>query len=554
MSSTTPKNVFVIGHKNPDTDSICSAIVLADIKNRTDSSRHYIPRRAGQINPETRFVLEHFNVAPPAYLDDVGTQVKDMEIRKSPNVTRNVSVKEAWKIMRENELVTLPVRTSDGSLDGIVTMGDIASTYMEGSLNNLILAESRASYGAIADAVDGSIITGASSDHVETGKTLIGAADINSMRDHIEKGDTVIIASLANYADTAIKSGAKCIISCLGEEVSEELIKKARDNGCAIISTGLDTYSVARRIIQSIPLGHIMRSKNLLTFKTEDYTENIRNVMVQNRHRAFPVINKNGKCIGTISRRNFLGISKKQLILVDHNEIEQAVDNIEAADILQIVDHHRLGDIQTMQPMLFRNEPVGCTATILYHMYQEERLDISPQMAGLMCSAIISDTLMFRSPTCTLQDKMAAGGLAIIAGIDIEPYAVEMFRAGCDLNSKSTEELFYQDYKKFSSETTDFAVAQISSMSTDELEILKTRMSDFLANEYSFGDVSQVYIMLTDIMNQTTCLLYRGEGCETVVKDAFGASNQDGCCVLPGVISRKKQLVPSLLDAMGFSH
>ena len=550
MAATSSKNVFVIGHKNPDTDSICSAIVLADIKNRTDSSKHYIPRRAGQINPETRFVLERFNVPAPAYLDDVGTQVKDMEIRKSPNVTRNVSVKEAWKIIRDNELVTLPVRTSDGSLDGIVTMGDIASTYMEGSLNNKVLSEAHASYGAIADAVDGVIITGSAFDHVETGKALIGAADIASMREHIEKGDTIIIASLENYADTAISSGASCIISCLGEDVPDEIVAKAKEAGCVIISSNLDTYSVARRIIQSIPLGHIMKSRNLVTFKTEDYTENIRSVMVQNRHRAFPVINKNGKCIGTISRRNFLGISKKQVILVDHNEIEQAVDNIEEADILQIVDHHRLGDIQTMQPMLFRNEPVGCTATILYHMYQEERLDISPQMAGLLCSAIISDTLMFRSPTCTVQDKMAAGGLALIAGIDIEPYAVAMFKAGCDLNSKSTEELFYQDYKKFSSETVDFAVAQISSMSTEELGILKTRMLDFIENEYNFGDVSQVYIMLTDIMNEKTCLLYRGTGCEELIREAFDTVPKNGSCILPGIISRKKQLVPSLLDAM----
>ncbi len=550
MASATSKNVFVIGHKNPDTDSICSAIVLADIKNRTDSSKHYIPRRAGQINPETRFVLEHFNVPAPAYLDDVGTQVKDMEIRKSPIVDRDVSVKEAWKIIRENELVTLPIRTADGGLDGIITMGDIASTYMEGSLNNYILSEAHASYGAIANAVDGVIIAGDPNDRVQTGKVLIGAADSNSVCSRIEKGDTMIVASINTLGDALIASGVGCIISCLGEKISNELIKSANENGCVIISTNLDTYSVAKRIIQSIPLGHIMKSKNLVTFKTEDYTENIRNVMVQNRHRAFPVINKNGKCIGTISRRNFLGISKKQVILVDHNEIEQAVDNIEAADILQIVDHHRLGDIQTVQPMLFRNEPVGCTATILYHMYQEERLDISEQMAGLMCSAIISDTLMFRSPTCTIQDKMAAGGLALIAGIDIEPYAVEMFKAGCDLNTKSTEELFYQDYKKFSSETVDFGVAQISSMSTDELAILKTRMLDFVKNEYSFGDVSQVYIMLTDIMNEKTCLLYRGEGCEKAIEESFGIKPKNGSCILPGIISRKKQLVPSLLDAM----
>lgn len=549
MASTSQKNVFVIGHKNPDTDSICSAIALADIKNRTDSSKHYIPRRAGQINGETRYVLEKFGVNAPAYLNDVGTQVKDMEIRKSPKVTRDCSIKEAWKIMKENSLVTLPVRTEDGGLDGIVTMGDIAYTYMDSSQNRHMLSEAHTSYGALADAIDGKIINGSASDHIEKGKVLIGAADPERVTDHIEDGDIMIIASLKKVPDAAIAKGAGCIIVCLGIEIPDTLISKARKAGCVLIQSEMDTYTVARRIIQSIPLSYIMKSKDLITFKTEDYTENIKDIMVQHKHRAFPVINKNGKCIGTISRRNFLGITKKQVILVDHNEIEQAVDNIQAAEILQIVDHHRLGDIQTLQPVLFRLEPVGCTATILYHIYQEERLDIPPQIAGLLCAAIISDTLMFRSPTCTVSDKLAAGGLALIAGIDIETFATEMFKAGSNLKSKSPEEIFYQDYKRFSSETVNFGVGQISSMSADELDALKDRMLEFMRHECGQNDVSQVYFMLTNILNESTELLYCGEGCEKMIHDAFSVTPENGSCVLPGIVSRKKQLVPALLDA-----
>jgi manganese-dependent inorganic pyrophosphatase len=549
MATTAKKNVFVIGHKNPDTDSICSAIALADIKNRTDSSKHYIPRRAGQINSETKYVLDRFGVTAPAYLNDVGTQVKDMEIRKSPNVTRDCSIREAWRIMRENALVTLPVRTDDGALDGIVTMGDIAYTYMESSMNIYMLSEAQTSYGAIAEAIDGKLITGSASDRIKKGKVLIGAADPERITDHIESGDIMIISSLNKVPDAAIEKGAGCLIICLDLDIPESLIAKAKEYGCVIIGSDMDTYTVARRIIQSIPLSYIMKSKNLITFKTEDYTEDIKDIMVQHKHRAFPVINKNGKCIGTISRRNFLGITKKQIILVDHNEIEQAVDNIQAAEILQIVDHHRLGDIQTLQPVLFRLEPVGCTATILYHIYQEEHLDITPHIAGLLCAAIISDTLMFRSPTCTVADKLAAGGLAVIAGINIEAFAAEMFKAGSDLKNKSPEEIFYQDYKRFSSETVNFGVGQISSMSFEELDALKVRMLEFMQNECGHNEVSQVYFMLTDILNESTELLYCGSGCEKMIQDAFGITPKNGSCVLPKIVSRKKQLVPALLDS-----
>lgn len=549
MPLATQKNVFIVGHKNPDTDSICSAIALADIKNRIDSTRHYIPRRAGHINGETMYVLEKFNVPKPAYLSDVGTQVKDMEIRKSPNVTRDFSIKRAWEIMQKNSIVTLPVRTDDGSLDGVVSMGDIATTYMESSLNSRMLSEAGAFYGAIADAIDGTIVVGDTGARIEKGKVLIGAAELENIKSRIEDGDMIIVATTRNIPDEAIKCGAGCIIVCLGLKIPSELEKKAKQSGCVIISTKMDTYTVSRRIIQGIPLSYIMKSKNLITFKTEDYTENIRDIMVKHKHRAFPVINKKGKCIGTISRRNFLGITKKQVILVDHNEVGQAVDNIQAANILEIIDHHRIGDIQSAQPLLFRNEPVGCTATILYHMYQEDRLDIPPQIAGLLCSAIISDTLMFHSPTCTVADKLAAGGLALIAGIDIEPFAKEMFKAGSNLKNRAPEEIFYQDYKRFSSDMITFGVGQISSMNADEMDELRERMLKFMGNECGANGVSQVYFMLTNILTENTEVLYCGEGCEKLLKDAFGAKPKNGSCVIEKLVSRKKQFVPALLDA-----
>jgi manganese-dependent inorganic pyrophosphatase len=272
--------------------------------------------------------------------------------------------------------------------------------------------------------------------------------------------------------------------------------------------------------------------------------------MVRKRHQNFPVINKRGKCIGTISRRNFIDMNKKKVILVDHNEKDQAVDNIDKADILEIIDHHKLGSLETMRPIAFRNQPVGCTGTIMYQLYGEQKLEISPQIAGILCAAILSDTLMFRSPTCTLEDKMAAGALALIADINIEQFAKEMFRAGSNLKDKTPEEIFYQDFKKFIAEGDfSFGVGQISSMDADELKEIKERLLPFMTSSHGRHGVSCVYFMLTNIIEESTELLYFGEGSEEVAKAAFGQAPTDGSFKLAGVVSRKKQLIPPLLEA-----
>lgn len=547
MSNNTSSEVFVIGHKNPDTDSICSAIALAELKNKVDKTKHYTAKRAGQINGETAYVLKKFGFRKPTYIDSVGTQVKDMAIRTSPYVDCRCTLKKAWDIMNEYSLVTLPVRKEDGSLDGVITMGDIASTYMESALDSKMLSQAAPTYGAIAETINGTLEVGDPGEYYDTGKVLIGAGDSDALEKHIEKGDLVIMAGYSKLCIEAIECGAGCLILTLDITLSEKIQKAAEKSGCVIITSSQDTYSVARKLLQSIPLNFMMKRSNIITFSSEDYTDSIRDIMVQHKHRAFPVIDPKGKCIGTISRRNFLGISKKQVILVDHNDLDQAVDNIDGANILEIIDHHRLGDVQTVNPILFRNEPVGCTATILYKIFQEERIDLTPNIAGLLCSAIISDTLMFRSPTCTLIDKMAAGALALIAGIDIEKHATEMFRAGSDLKSKSPEEIFYQDFKKFSIGDDSFGIGQISSLVPEELNLIKDKMLAFMRNECGQNGISQVYFMLTNILSEQTELLYCGEGSKHLVEDAFKVNAGDESCILPGVVSRKKQLVPKLL-------
>ena len=544
------EKIFVIGHKNPDTDSICSAIAYADIKNRTGQTKKYFPKRAGQLNGETQYVLNRFGIQAPGYLENVGTQVKDMEIHVTPEADKSMSLKNVWDIMQENNLNSLPIRDKDGILEGMITIGDIAQTYMDNTMDSHLLANARTQYKRIAETLGGTVVEGNAHGYFIKGKILVATANPEMMKEYIEEDDMIIMGDREEDHLAAINQNASCLIVGLGIEVSQQVIDLAHERHIVIIRSPYDTFTIARLINQSIPVRYIMEKENLVTFSTEDYTDNIHEVMIKNRHRAFPVINKRGKCLGTISRRNFMDMKKKKVVLVDHNEIAQAVDNIEQAEIIDILDHHKLGSLETMTPISFRNQPVGCTATILYQMYGEQRLDISPKIAGLLCAAIISDTLMFRSPTCTLHDKMAAGALALIADIDIAQFAKEMFKAGSNLKGKSPEEIFYQDYKKFTAEEEiTFGVGQISSMDSDELEEIKERLLPFMVSEYGRHGVTRVYFMLTNIIEESTELLYYGEGSEKMAEVAFKTAPENGTFHLKGVVSRKKQLIPALMEA-----
>ena len=547
------EKIFVIGHKNPDTDSICSAIAYADIKNRTSQKVKYVAKRAGQINEETEYVLNRFGMQPPGYLSNIGTQVKDMDIRMSPDADKGMSLKAAWDIMQENSIVSLPIRDKEGALEGLITIGDIAKTYMD-TTDSYLLSRARTQYQKIAETIDGEVIEGNPHGYFIKGRVMVGTANPDKMKEYIEEDDMIIMGDREEDHLQAISQNVSCIIVGLGIQVSENVMKLAHEKDIIIISSPYDTFTIARLINQSITVRYIMKTENLVTFNTEDFTDDIQDVMIKHRHRAFPVINKKGKCIGTISRRNFLGMHKKQVVLVDHNEIDQAVDNIEKADILEIIDHHKLGTLQTVQPISFRNQPVGCTGTIMYQIYGEQKLEISPKIAGLLCAAIISDTLMFRSPTCTLQDKMAAGALALIADISIEQFAKEMFRAGSNLKDKSPEEIFYQDYKKFIAEgDICFGVGQISSMDSEELKEIKERLLPFMVSECGRHGVTRVYFMLTDIITQSTELLFYGEGSREMAENAFKMEPENDAFYLEGVVSRKKQLIPPLMEAAQMS-
>lgn len=547
------RKTIVIGHKNPDTDSICSAVCYANLK-RLLTKEDYQPGRAGQVNEETQFVLNYFGVEPPELIENVKTQVLDIEIRETRGVKKNLSLKNAWNLMQEANVVTIPAVTDDGMLEGLITVGDIAKSYMN-VYDSSILSKANTQYANIVETLEGNMVVGDTGDYFNNGKVLIAAANPDMMEYYIAKGDLVILGNRYESQLCAIEMEAACIIVCEGAAVSMTIKKLAQERGCAVMTTPYDTYTAARLVNQSIPISYFMKTDGLITFEVEDYIDDIKDVMASKRHRDFPVLDKNGKYKGMISRRNLLGAKGKRLILVDHNERSQAVEGMESAEVLEIIDHHRLGTVETIAPVFFRNQPVGCTATIIYQMYQENHTEIEPKIAGLLCSAIISDTLLFRSPTCTEADKKAALSLAEIAGIQVEKYASSMFAAGSNLKGKTDGEIFYQDFKKFTFGKVNFGVGQISSLNSKELDELKERMLPYMKKAREEHGVDMMFFMLTNILTESTELLCEGQGAKQMITTAFRAEDaqengKDHLVSLPGVVSRKKQLIPGIMLAV----
>ena len=510
-------SVFIVGHKNPDTDSICSAISYAYLKNRLSGTSRYKARRAGQINEETEFVLRHFGVDAPDYMPNVGTQVSDLKIEETEGAPDDITIRIAWEYMKESGAVTLPVMNKDNTLQGILTVGDIARYYMD-AYTKTIMSEAKTKYYDIAETINGTVIIGNEHAYFSKGKVLVGAAMPEHLASFMEKDDLVILSDREDSQLQAIECGASCIVICLTENASEAVIRLAEEKSCVVICTKFDTYTVARLINQSIPARFLMKREELLTFRIDDYVDDIKETMGKVRFHDFPILDRKGKYLGMISRRSLINMNKKKVILVDHTEKSQAVENLEEAEILEIIDHHRIGTVETLQPVFFRGEPVGCTATILTKMFHENSIGIPPVIAGLLCSAIISDTLMFRSPTCTKRDRQSAEDLAEIAGINIEEYAKEMFRAGSNLKNKTPDEILHQDFKKFIFGETVFGVGQISSMDSEELEEIADKLQPQLEMECGKNGIQMVFLMLTNILTEDTMLLSFGKGSEALVK------------------------------------
>ena len=540
--------VVVIGHRNPDTDSICSAIAYAELKNKT-SDLVCEPRRAGKMNQETEFVLKKFGVKPPRMCTDVNPKIRDVDYREMPGIPGSTSLRKAWEIMRDKQIDTLPVTSPDNELEGVITVKDIATANMD-VFDTGILAKSQTTYRNILETLGGTMVVGREDDVCTTGHIRIGTATPEMLENTVEKGDIVILTNRYESQLCAIEKEASLLILCNNAKVGRTIQRIAEETGVAIMTTPVDTYAAGKLISQCAPISYYMTRSDIMKFTLVTPVADVTRVMAKVRHRYFPILDEDGKYCGKVSRRNIINLQKRRIILVDHNEATQAVEGFDQAEILEIIDHHRIGSLETSGPVYFRNQPVGCTATIITQMYDENDMEIPPQIAGLLLAAILSDTLVFRSPTCTPLDEALAKRLAKIAGVDIDEFASEMFEAGEKLDGKTAEEVFLQDFKVFMCGDIRFGVAQGSYMTRKNLLAAEALLQPYLEEARNKQNVEDIYMLLTDVPKEESVVISDGRYASEVLSDGFETQPaEDGSFTLPGVVSRKKQFIPALMTA-----
>ena len=544
----TAHKVVVIGHRNPDTDSICSAIAYAELKNKT-SDLVCEPRRAGKMNQETEFVLKKFGVKPPRMCTDVNPKIRDVDYREMPGIPGSTSLRKAWEIMRDQQIDTLPVTSADNELEGVITVKDIATANMD-VFDTGILAKSRTSFRNILETLDGTMAVGSEDDVCTTGHIRIGTATPEMLESTVEKGDIVILTNRYESQLCAIEKEASLLILCNNAKVGRTIQRIADETGVAIMTTPVDTYAAGKLISQCAPISYYMTRSDIMKFTLVTPVADVTRVMAKVRHRYFPILDEDGKYCVMVSRRNIIALRKRRIILVDHNEATQAVEGFDQAEILEIIDHHRIGSLQTSGPVYFRNQPVGCTATIITQMYDESGVEIPPQIAGLLLAAILSDTLVFRSPTCTPLDEALAKRLAKIVGVEIDEFASEMFEAGEKLDGKTAEEVFLQDFKVFMCGDIRFGVAQGSYMTRKNLLAAEALLQPYLEEARDKQNVEDIYMLLTDVPKEESVVISDGRYASEVLANGFETQPaEDGSFTLPGVVSRKKQFIPALMTA-----
>lgn len=542
--------VWVIGHKNPDTDSICSAICYAELKNKlSGGDKLYIPKKTANVNDETKFALDHFGFAEPETVTDVRSQLSDVEFHHVPGVDGDISIREAWAKMREYNIVTLPV-TEGKKLEGIVTIGDLSRTVFD-VIDRYQMSDAATPYANVQSVLEAEVVTGDVSGTFDKGRVVVSSANQDQMAKLIEPGDIVILENREDSHINAIETRAGCIILCNESKVSDDIVSKAEENGTIVLRTKYDPVTCVRLINQSIPIRSLYRSgDDLQKFKLDDYVEDITDPMTQVRFRYFPVEDENGEYVGLVSKGDLLKAGKKQVILVDHEELAQAVDGVNKAEVLEIIDHHRLGGMTTPQPLFARIQPMGCTCTIIYNMYKEEGITPDKDIAGLMLSAICSDTLLFTSPTCTPHDKIAAKELEKIAEVDTHDYAMDMFKAGSNWGSKSAEEILTNDFKKFEMGGRVVGVDQVNITSESDVDDIYDKIKPELKGFMNAQCAHNLYVMITDIIKGNSVLVAAGDGGVELMERTFGKKADGDRMMLEGVVSRKKQIVPPLTEAL----
>jgi manganese-dependent inorganic pyrophosphatase len=541
------QNVSVVGHRNPDTDSICSAICYANLKNIIDPDMTYTAFRAGRVSEETSFVLQRFGVATPELLKDVRTRIEDIDIRRLPGVSKDMSLKEAWTLMRENSIVSLPITEGD-ILQGVITLSDLGTVYLDNNSPTL-LADADTSFSNITKVLKGTVAVSGTATNV-LGRVVVAAAGLDTFSNYNRKNDVVIIANREKLQRISIEKGAGALIITMGEQISDEIRALAEEYGCTVIMTEFDTYAAARLINQSIPLSYAMTSKDIFTFSLNDTLSDVKKTMARKRTRDYPVLDEEGHYVGMISRRFIIDASRKKVILVDHNEKTQAVSGIDDATVMEIIDHHRLGAIETVEPVYFRNQPLGSTSTIIYQMYRENDVEIEPTYAGLLCAGIISDTLILRSPTTLREDRLAAAALAKIAGIDLSEFGAELFRASVFTGENDPISLIFRDFKTYNVNAITFGIGQVNFMDREALDAKKHELIPALETAAHEKGLKMIFVMLTDIGVSNSDVIFYGDDAADLLENAFEKTPEDSSLFIEGLVSRKKQLVPEILSEM----
>lgn len=539
--------IYITGHKNPDTDSICSAIAYATLKSKR-SNLEYEPIRLGDINLETQFVLDYFDVKPPKYMESVKVKIKDIELDKAVCIPEKISLYKALQLIREEGVNSLPVINEEEKLIGIVSLSNISKCYME-VWDDLILRRSKTSIDNILEVLCANVLYSPENPKTFDGKITVYAMSPDTIDDYIGEGDIVIIGNRKDAQIDAINKNVSIIILTGGHRLDDEVAEMIKNTDITVISTNYNTFMTARLLPQAVSVSHVMTRNNIVTFNEEDNIDDVRNIMAKSRFRSYPVLNSKGKVVANISRYHLISNLKKNIILVDHNEKNQSIDDIDSAEILEIIDHHRVANISTSSPIYFRNEPVGSSATIIGKMYFEQGVMPSREIAGLLCSAIISDTLLFKSPTSTEVDRMILDRLSKIAGIDPEVYAMEMFKAGTKLENKSMKDLLNGDVKNFMVEKEKIRVCQIFTMDLDSLSSIKEELLENMDKIRTDHEESMFVIMMTDIFKEESEVVVSGNFKEELAK-VFGKEIKNGSFIVEGLLSRKKQMIPKISEAV----
>ncbi|RGG96034.1 putative manganese-dependent inorganic diphosphatase [Coprobacillus sp. AM26-5AC] len=540
--------VYVSGHRNPDTDSICSAIAYSYLLNATNKY-NAVPVRLGEINRETEYVLKRFGVEHPVLLKTVKQKVEDLNYDKVTVFSKDLTLKTAWFLLKQQNLKSAPILDEHGQLLGLLSTSNIIEGYMD-QWDSEVLKKAKTPVENVIDTLEANVIYLNESLKVVEGDIHIAAMSGSEAKKRIHENDVVIVGGDRSDDLEELISVKPSLIVLTGSLTADEnVVKKCEEQGISIISTPFNTYQTSQQIVQAIPVEYVMIKGDIKTFSTDDTLDYMKEVMSETRYRGYPVIDLNNRCVGSISRFALLKGLRKKVILVDHNERGQSIPGIEEADILEIVDHHRVADIQTVGPLLFRGEPLGSTATIVTKMFDELDVEMPSHIAGLLLGAVVSDTLLFKSPTCTPVDTKIAKKLAKIAGVDIQEFAMEMFKAGTSLVGKTVDEIFNQDFKKFSFDNLQVGVAQVNSMDIEGFLPYKKDMLDYMNKFAEDNNLEFTLLLLTDIINANSEIFVGGPRPELVEK-AFNVQLTECQGTLVGVISRKKQVVPAITAVM----